>query len=342
MLSKILPQNSKIRNKVSFIARKFNFVVSKKLRKNFTQAKRADIDQLRKLLRNTYFPSWYTGIDMESFYNSDTAQIAFDNHLFRRLEMDRYRFIPWIDNDVPLENASILEIGCGTGSASLAMAEQGAMMTAIDVHEEALEVAKFRCHIHGLSNISFIQGNAQDIEDLTNNNCFDLIIFFAVLEHMTLEERKKSLKAAWKILPVGKHICIFETPNRLWPYDGHTSNLPFFNWLPDEIALEYSNMSPLYPFNKRFRNLSADSMLSFIREGRGFSFHEIDLFLTNFSKYEIVSDLITFLSIRNPAILLKRIMEQEGKREKLLNSYVPDRHRGFFRQHINLLIKKIQ
>lgn len=342
MLPKILSQSSPMRRKLSFLARRFNFAVSPKLRNNFTYANKEDIDQLQELLKNTYFPSWYTGIDMDNFYSSEAAQTAFDNHLFRRLEMDRYRFIPWIDNVVNLKNATVLEIGCGTGSASLALAEQGAMVTGIDVHSEALEIAKFRCHIHGLSDVSFIQGNAQDIKELVEPIEFDLIIFFAALEHMTLEERQKSLQAAWEILPIGKHICITETPNRLWPYDGHTSQMPFFHWLPDQIAFEYSKLSPRYPFNMRFRNANADSMLSFCREGRGFSYHEIDLSLGHSSKYEITSDIITFLSLRNPAILLKRIVERDGKREKLLRSYAQERHRGLFRQHLDIIIKKLQ
>jgi hypothetical protein len=158
---------------------------------------------------------------------------------------------------------------------------------------------------------------------------------------MTLAERKAALQAAWEIVPNGKYVCITDTPNRLWFYDAHTSHLPFFNWLPDELAFRYSELSPRFPFNTRFRKVSDESILSFIREGRGMSFHEIDLALGHNSGYKVVSDQIAFLSLRNPAKLLKRVVARDVNREKLLNSYVPEQHRAFFRQDLDIVIKKV-
>lgn len=202
---------------------------------------------------------------MNEFYDSEEYRIALDNHLTRRLELDRYESIPWIDSAIRLNDSTILEIGCGTGSATTAMGEQGAKVIGIDVHREALAVAELRAQVHGVKNVSFIQGNAVDLTVLTRDHRFDLIVFFAVLEHMTFEERKSALRAAWESLPKGKYLCITDTPNRLWFYDGHTSHLSFFNWLPDELAFEYAKLSPRYPFNARFHELNSESMLSFIR-----------------------------------------------------------------------------
>jgi len=243
----------------------FNFAVSARIRKNFSQPIPDGIQQLRELLDKTYFPSWYSGVDMNEFYDSEEYRIALDNHLTRRLELDRYESIPWIDSAIRLNDSTILEIGCGTGSATTAMGEQGAKVIGIDVHREALAVAELRAQVHGVKNVSFIQGNAVDLTVLTRDHRFDLIVFFAVLEHMTFEERKSALRAAWESLPKGKYLCITDTPNRLWFYDGHTSHLSFFNWLPDELAFEYAKLSPRYPFNARFHELNSESMLSFIR-----------------------------------------------------------------------------
>lgn len=343
MLNKILHAHSPIRRKLAFLSRHFNITVSPKLRNNFSQPTPDGIEQLRDLIMRKYLPSWYSGTDLDGHFDSEEWwRIDLENHLFRRLEMDRYRFVPWIDRVAPFKkNPTILEVGCGTGSAAVAMAEQGADVVAIDAHLEAIEVSRPRAQIHGLSNVSFIYGNAQNLWELVGKRRFDLIVFFAVLEHMTLKECKSSLRAAWEILPKGKHICITDTPNRLWFYDAHTSHLPFFNWLPDELAFEYSKRSSRYPFNMRFRELNNDSMVLFIREGRGVSFHEIDLALDDNCKYKIISDLTGFLSLRNPAMTLKRFLVGAGRREKLLNSYAPDRHRSFFRESLDLVIEKL-
>lgn len=314
--------------------------VSPRIRKNFSQPSQHGIKKLRKQLHESYFPSWFSGVDMDAFLKSPEARAAFDNHLTDRLEMDRYSFIPWIESVASIKDSHILEIGCGTGSATVALAEQGGSVVGLDVHAEALAVAELRAEVHGIKNASFMQGNAENLQKLTQQQQFNLIIFFAVLEHMTYEERRSALKEAWNMLPDNGYLCIAETPNRLWFNDTHTSELPFYHWLPDELAFEYSKVSPRYPFNIRFDDLNKDSMITFLRDGRGFSFHEIDLALGDSCSYQVVSDLTTYLMQRNPAIALKRVAAGDGRREKLLNSYSPDRHRGFFREYINLIIKK--
>ncbi|HEX5245050.1 MAG TPA: methyltransferase domain-containing protein, partial [Tepidisphaeraceae bacterium] len=69
------------------------------------------------------------------------------NHLFRRLEDNRRQVIPWLDAARPLQGAAVLEIGCGTGSATVTLAEQGAQVTAIDIDPRAIAVAERRCQL---------------------------------------------------------------------------------------------------------------------------------------------------------------------------------------------------
>ena len=83
---------------------------------------------------------------------------------------------------------------------------------------------------------------------------FDLIIFFARLEHMTLPERMEALPAVWKLLADGAWLAVTETPNRLCGiFDSHTSQLPYFNWLPDDLAFAYSKFSARADFKDSFR-----------------------------------------------------------------------------------------
>jgi S-adenosylmethionine-dependent methyltransferase len=225
---------------------------------------------------------------------------------------------------------------------TVALAEQGANVTSLDVHREAILTAKLRCAIHNVENVSFMEANATDIREIfRGTKAFDLILFYAALEHMTLDERRLALSGAMQILPNGKYMCIAATPNRLWFHDSHTSFLPFFHWLPDELAFEYSACSPRFPFNNRYRELDKASMLSFLREGRGVSFHELDLYFGLDQTYKVVSDLSQFLSYRNPAKLLKRIVRGDGKRERLLRSYAPQRARAFFREYLELVLQKM-
>ena len=120
---------------------------------------------------------------------------------------------------------------------------------------------------------------------------FDFIIYYAVLEHMTIKERLSSLKQAWDILPEGSFLSVIETPNRLWYYDSHTAAMPFYDWLPDELAFYYSKFSERKSFNDSYRELNDDNMINFLRWGRGASFHEFELAI---NKLNVVSSLMQF------------------------------------------------
>lgn len=340
MLNKLLPQNTPARYSVRRLVRKVH-VVPARLRRNFTSPTPEGVEGLRRLLRDVYFPSVYSNTDMDAFFGSADAKKAFANHLSERLDRDRYDLVPWIDSAVPLRGAKVLEIGCGTGSGTVALAEQGAEVVGLDLSAQALEVARFRAEAHGLERISFVQGNAQEMSKLLGGFTPDLIIFLAVIEHMTLAERRAALREAWGILPAGKFLCITETPNRLWFYDGHTSHLPFFHWLPDELAMEFARFSPRFPFNTRFNGGGAAEMTPFLREGRGFSFHELELALAPEAQLRVVSDQTSFLYRRNPLIAAKRLLAGDGRRERLLHAYAPNRDRAFFRENINIIIQKL-
>ena len=105
------------------------------------------------------------------------------------------------------------------------------------------------------------------------------MIFFAVLEHMTWEERCTSLQAAWRVLRSGQHLIVIETPNRLWHTDDHTTDTPFFHWLPDEIAFAYSRFTKRGTYNEIFREISDEARVRFARWGRGVSYHDFVLSL---------------------------------------------------------------
>ena len=142
-------------------------------------------------------------------------------HLFQRLENDRREIIPWLDSCKFLNGQKILEIGCGTGSSSIALSEQNAEVTGLDIDEGSIKVAQKRAEIYGL-NINFKKLNSENLGDFYEKGSFDQIIFFASLEHMTLNERLNSLKSAWNLLNKDGFLTIIETPNRLWYFDGHT------------------------------------------------------------------------------------------------------------------------
>lgn len=237
------------------------------------------------------------------------SEKAFFDHMYARLEDDRKRVVPWLDNIYKLKDSSILEIGCGTGASTVTLCEQKAQVTAIDVDDRALELANIRLRAYGLT-AEIKHMNATDILKEFSCKYFDFIIFYASLEHMTFEERIQSLRAAFQMLKPGGNVIFVEIPNRLWYFDSHTSLEPFFDWLPDKVAMEYSRYTVREVFNHGFDVANEKDVLNFSRWGRGVSYHEIEIALGGKNSFEVVSSLSSFLKL--PENAYKRFLRMAG------------------------------
>jgi 2-polyprenyl-3-methyl-5-hydroxy-6-metoxy-1,4-benzoquinol methylase len=260
------------------------------------------------------------------------------NHLYRRLDDNRRQVVPWLDAARPLKGASVLEIGCGTGSATVALAEQGAHVTAIDIDPKAVAIAEHRCRLYGVE-ARFLTANAAQLDERLAGRRFDFILFFASLEHMTHEERLAAMAHTWKLLPSGGLWGVIETPNRLWYFDHHTAHLNFFLWLSDELAADYTRFSPRGDV-RRLIEQADDPQLVLRRAGRGVSFHEFDLTLGPSRDLNVVSSMPLFFRQRDPALQLQWRLTRDYQFERFLKRICPDIHPGFLQPTLYLLIRK--
>ncbi len=136
-------------------------------------------------LKQNYFIQENRWFSSEAQLSSDEGQKYLQTQLYGRLDGFRDTIIPWLNNAKPLNGSRILEIGSGTGSSTVALAEQGADVTAVDIIEKGLIVAKERSEIYGL-NVNFLCANATEVNKNFIGQHFDFIIFFASLELMTI------------------------------------------------------------------------------------------------------------------------------------------------------------
>lgn len=157
---------------------------------------------------------------------------------------------------------------------------------------------------------------------------------------MTISERISALAAAKQLAPKGL-IVIVETPNRLWVKDTHTSKLPFFDWLPNELAFEYTRFSPRANFKDLYGGSpSPESMEHFLRRGRGVSFHEFELGLEQrASTMKVRSSMQTWRRGLSPMRQLRWTASRDGRFQSLLHSMTPEIHEGFFQPFLYLAIE---
>src|SRR5438128_5818493 len=100
-----------------------------------------------------------------------------------RLRRDRVAVIPWLDRTRALRSSRILEVGCGRGASTVALAEQGAELIALDRSAGALAIAEIRSTGHGLP-VEFLEGDAAELDRVLGDRPVDWIIFWASLEHL--------------------------------------------------------------------------------------------------------------------------------------------------------------
>jgi 2-polyprenyl-3-methyl-5-hydroxy-6-metoxy-1,4-benzoquinol methylase len=84
----------------------------------------------------------------------------------------------------------VLEIGCGIGTDTINFARHGASVTAVDLTERSLEVARQRARVFGLEDrIRFIQANAEELSATVPVDMYDLVYSFGVIHHTPHPER---------------------------------------------------------------------------------------------------------------------------------------------------------
>lgn len=92
---------------------------------------------------------------------------------------------------VNISDASVLDLGCGSGAYTIRMAEKAKKVTALDISERMLDAVKKSAEARGLVNIEYINA---DWEEYTPHDKFDLIFASltpAVKDDASVEKMKQ-------------------------------------------------------------------------------------------------------------------------------------------------------
>jgi len=298
--------------------------------------------EIEKALRETYFKDYFKEID-EQLVETEELRDGIKDLVFRRYERTLIHYIPWVSGVFDLSDKEIVEIGCGTGCSTAAFAHFAKHIYAYEVSESSTLTAQARMQIMGINNVSIVQSDPESLlKTLKSNHCLGVsaILLFAVLEHMTIQERLETLKGAWDLLLPDGILIIAETPNRLTYFDYHTSWLPFFHFLPLELAVKYYEKSPRYLFKLAVENqlksgVSGDARDTLIRWGNAVSFHEFEMVLGSNLEDLLVAD-------GNAEEM--RSLYPLSTEEKLLQQYFIEKNvhqpLAFTNQILNLIFQK--
>jgi SAM-dependent methyltransferase len=157
--------------------------------------------------------------------SSDAARLGEPSYSWR---FGQERRLDLMRAYVPLEDAWILDVGCGIGTYVRRFRDFSAHVFGVDISAERLAEAK-------LPGLAAAQGERLPFRDQS----FDVLVFNEVIEHV--DDDRRTLEDAMRVLRPGGHVVIY-APNRLYPFETHGvcigdryrfGNIPLVNYLPN-------------------------------------------------------------------------------------------------------------
>lgn len=292
--------------------------------------------ELETALRSVYFAARNPAI-----LETEAGRKDLEDHIAGRYLDFLAWVIPWLETVQPLEDLHVVEIGGGSGSSAAALSQRAGRIDSYEIVDKNVAMARKRCRILGIENAYFHLTDPQFQTQtlLEKHSCgVDLVLIYGVLEHMKITERLDTLSTCWRILKPGGLLVVGDTPNRLVYLHEHTSRLPFFDMLPDQLAVRYAEHSPNKTFRQAVLSMAAEPVDQIAdridRWGRGVSFHEFELALGD------LRDLVALDGYQEILLRRKTLLPVEKHLLRfMIDSEIPV-PLGFSRKSLDVVLRK--
>ena len=132
--------------------------------------------------------------------------------------------LSFIDQRCGLNGKRVLDMGCGGGLLSEAMASKGAAVTGVDAAEQSVRIAKLH-QLESQSEVEYVCSTAEEFAEQHSGLAFDVVTCMEMLEHVP--QPQSAVESLLSMLKPGGDI-FFSTINR-----------HFGSWLQAIVAAEY-------------------------------------------------------------------------------------------------------
>jgi 2-polyprenyl-3-methyl-5-hydroxy-6-metoxy-1,4-benzoquinol methylase len=185
---------------------------------------------------------------------------------------------PWLAAEFPfyilgdVRGKRILEVGCGDGGNAILLALKGARVVGVDISPRAIEIARKRAEMHGVSGRVTFLAMPLELYKPDANDKFDIICGFAVLHHL-ISVLDQTVGTMMNMAAPGAFV-LFTEPIALWRWLRKLRLLlPIsVHGTPDERPLEPAELAILArhmsTFDARYHNAATRIVNRFLIRGR--------------------------------------------------------------------------
>lgn len=140
---------------------------------------------------------------------------------------------------VVLENARVLDVGCGIGAYVDKFRAVNARAFGVDVDADKLDDARRE------KNLDLLARAVSETLPFPDN-FFDAVLLHEVIEHVA--DDAQTIREAQRVCARGGRVIVF-APNRLYPFETHGAyfgkryifgNIPLIGWLPDFLRVKFA------------------------------------------------------------------------------------------------------
>ncbi len=229
---------------------------------------------------------------MTSTLNADPAELAKFSDLahrwwdmdgeFRSLHQINPLRLEWINGLCPLKGQQVLDVGCGGGVLTDAMARTGAYVTGIDLASKALRVAELHALEAQTQNVQYREISAEALAE-EQPGSYDIVTCMEMLEHVPdpasvvqacaalvkpggwvfFSTLNRSPKSFWFAI-VGAEYVLNLLPRGTHEYTKMIRPSELANYCRSaDLDLRHTRGMAYNPFNQRYR-LNADTSVNYL------------------------------------------------------------------------------
>lgn len=128
-----------------------------------------------------------------------------------------------------------IDLGCGTGTNAIYLAQHGFDVTGVDYAKAAIEKAQAHARDAGVQ-VAFIEDDLTNLQHVSGT--FDFLIDYGVLDDLRLHQREPYLRSMLPLTHSGSHYLLWghEYPIRWWEKFVPFFDVPFY---PGEIERRF-------------------------------------------------------------------------------------------------------